>query len=44
MAPEIFFHPKNILENPIYTEKADIFSLAVIIHEIIYDIHPFDYN
>jgi hypothetical protein len=44
MAPEIYFHPKYSYINPTYTEKADIFSLAVLFHELIYNIHPFDYE
>lgn len=44
MAPEIYFHPKESYLNPTYTEKTDIFSLAVILHELIYNTHPFDYE
>ena len=32
MAPEIYFHPNKSELNPIYTFKADIYSIAVIFH------------
>lgn len=40
MAPEIFFH--NGYGRPYYNQKCDIWSLAVILHEIIYSRHPFN--
>lgn len=38
MAPEIIL---NTREKTVYTRKCDIYSLGVILHELIYKEHPF---
>lgn len=39
MAPEIFFHQQ--FSKPVYSQKCDIWSIGVILHEILYQSHPF---
>ena len=41
MAPEIFFNHDS---RAFYSQKCDIWSLGVILHEIIYNKHPFNYS
>lgn len=41
MAPEVQFHNNNVLK---YNNKCDVWSLGVILHELIYDYHPFNYD
>jgi hypothetical protein len=43
MAPEIFFI-KDGESNAKYNNKCDIWSLGVILHELVYWKHPFDLN
>jgi serine/threonine protein kinase len=42
MAPEIYFQPDGT--KLLYDKKCDVWSLGVIIHEIVYRKHPFDCN
>ena len=42
MAPQIFFH--NGYNKPNYSQKCDIWSLGIIIHEMIHKKHPFNYQ
>jgi serine/threonine protein kinase len=42
MAPEIFF--SNGYPRPMYSQKCDIWSLAVLLHEIVHGRHPFNYQ
>jgi serine/threonine protein kinase len=42
MAPEIFFY--NGQGKPVYTHKCDIYSLGIILHEMLYNKHPYDYS
>jgi serine/threonine protein kinase len=42
MAPEIFFSHGHT--KPYYSQKCDIWSLGVILHEIIYHRHPFNFQ
>lgn len=42
MAPEIYFH--NGQGKAIYSHKCDIYSLGVILHEMLYEKHPFNYS
>lgn len=41
MAPEIMFENKN---QALFNKKCDIWSLGIILHELIYGIHPFNYS
>ncbi|EAR85704.2 Serine/Threonine kinase domain protein (macronuclear) [Tetrahymena thermophila SB210] len=41
MAPEIFFSHTSY---PSYNNKCDVWSLAVILHEMFYKVHPFNMN
>ncbi|KAL4497262.1 hypothetical protein ABPG72_011197 [Tetrahymena utriculariae] len=41
MAPEIFFSSTSY---PSYNNKCDVWSLAVILHEMFYKVHPFNMN
>lgn len=44
MAPEILFHNFRHTRKPVYTDKCDVWSLGVLLHEILYDQHPFNYE
>jgi len=41
MAPEILFGEKSQVT---FNKKSDIWSLGVMLHELVYGIHPFDMN
>ena len=41
MAPEIYFYKGE--GKPLYSHKCDIYSLGVILHEMIYSKHPYEY-
>lgn len=41
MAPEIIFENNDKV---IFTKKSDIWSLGIILHELVYGIHPFQMN
>lgn len=42
MAPEIYFH--NGRGRTKYNHKCDVWSMGIILHEILYRKHPFNYN
>ena len=42
MAPEVLFASRK--RKIVYNRKSDIWSLGVILHELVYDCHPFDYD
>lgn len=42
MAPEIYFH--NGYTRPIYSHKCDVWSMGVLLHEMLYLKHPFESN
>lgn len=42
MAPEVFYAPHDGLAR--YNDRCDIFSLGVILHELIYHKHPYGLN
>lgn len=41
MAPEIYLNNKNYL---VYNKNNDVFSLGVILHELFYKIHPYNFE
>lgn len=41
MAPEVLFSKKGYLS---YDYRVDIWSLGIILHQLVYDCHPFHYN
>lgn len=42
MAPEVLFAERKAKVT--YDRKSDIWPLGVILHELVYDCHPFDYD
>jgi serine/threonine protein kinase len=40
MAPEVYFSGRKAS----YTIKSDIWSIGVILHWMLYSVHPFDNN
>lgn len=41
MAPEILLSNE---ENIVFTEKADVWSLGIILYEMMYNKHPFNFD
>ncbi len=41
MPPEIMFSNKR---KPIYSNKCDVYSMGIILHELYYKCHPYDYE
>jgi serine/threonine protein kinase len=44
MAPEVFFNSNCYNHKPTYNSKCDIWSLGVVLHELVYKCHPFNYD
>lgn len=44
MAPEVFFNSQYYNKKPTYNNKCDIWSLGVVLHELVYKRHPFNYD